>query len=305
MAGMSFTDDGRLVRRDGNTFYVHSATADTTVRGTNTIHSATAFTIAGLPTSSLWSGMTAAGNNTYYALASDGIYNVDLFGQTASLLPNTSASTRGAYGIGYHPSGNIIYNQFTSSDDGNVMAYNLATGTLTSIYDTTDFNDDLVIAPTGEIFTATLGDGGHIRDITILDWNGSGSATHIQTINAPNGADGLALSLDGSLFSNDKFGSASLTQYVFAGGDYSAAVTRNDIAFGDAISGDLGTVGPDGLFYISRQNQVYDDLSTELGWSIVSVGPGFVSPPIPTPIPPAIWLFGTGLLGLIGFGRRK
>jgi hypothetical protein len=31
----------------------------------------------------------------------------------------------------------------------------------------------------------------------------------------------------------------------------------------------------------------------------------FVSAPSPVPIPAAIWLFGTALIGLIGFGKRK
>lgn len=301
--GMSFTDDGRLVRRQGNIFYVHSSAADTMVRMTPTIHSAQAFVISGLPASSLWQGITAAGNNQFYVLAQDGIYHVDLFGQTATRLPNTSATTRGAYGLAYHPSGNLVYNQFTSADDGKVMAYNLANNTLQEIYDTQAFNDDLVVAPTGEIFTATLGNGGNTKQITVLDWAGSGSASLLNTITTVNGADGLALDLNGDLFSNDKSG-ATLYRYSFAGGDFSGAVTTTLIGSGKASSGDLGTVGPDGSFYITRQNQVYNDGTTEPDWSVIRVGPGFVPPPAPAPIPAALVLMLSGICGLMVMAKR-
>ena len=45
------------------------------------------------------------------------------------------------------------------------------------------------------------------------------------------------------------------------------------------------------------------DFSTDTNWTLGVWTPS--SPPNPVPVPAAVWLFGSGLLGLIGISRRK
>jgi hypothetical protein len=51
-----------------------------------------------------------------------------------------------------------------------------------------------------------------------------------------------------------------------------------------------------------------DDINPPLSGSPFTIDPGVVTAQIgavPVPVPAAIWLFGSGLLGLVGVARRK
>lgn len=82
--GQTFTADGRLLRSTGgNGLYVHSATADTTINGTNTIHSAVLTSITGLGGGY---GMTTGLDGKLYAM-------------TTSYIPTTLRPILTAYFI--------------------------------------------------------------------------------------------------------------------------------------------------------------------------------------------------------------
>lgn len=69
-----------------------------------------------------------------------------------------------------------------------------------------------------------------------------------------------------------------------------------------------------GIFFALQGTQTYADVVNELASGQLRVGlhvqafdgggsESFVN--MPVPVPAALWLFGSGLLGLIGFARRK
>ena len=53
-----------------------------------------------------------------------------------------------------------------------------------------------------------------------------------------------------------------------------------------------------GLFFIFEENDI-------TGEAIYSAVGGLDPAPNPVPVPAAVWLFGTALIGLVGFGKRK
>lgn len=85
--------------------------------------------------------------------------------------------------------------------------------------------------------------------------------------------------------------------YVFApsavGGDFAAISTANCAnACGFSIMRDEGLISVSGNTAIGR---VFDNPGT---WSVTEI-------PAPVPVPAAVWLFASGLIGLVGVARRK
>ena len=70
--------------------------------------------------------------------------------------------------------------------------------------------------------------------------------------------------------------------------------------------------GPDGLLYgIGGGSNLYSiDVSTGASSLLFPSSPlysnsGLAFPPSPVPVPAAVWLFGTALIGLVGFSKRR
>lgn len=154
----------------------------------------------------------------------------------------------------------------------------------------------MAVAPTGEIFLAVLGSS----RIDVVSDTGS----LINTFNVAHPADDIAFG-DGAAFGNNTDG--TITKYDFAGPGFTGAVTETVIASGGAY-GDLASVGPDGMFYVSQWGAIHwDDGSTTFENTIVRIGPdGFFSPSPGTgrvPEPSILFLMSLGLLGLFSFRR--
>lgn len=73
---------------------------------------------------------------------------------------------------------------------------------------------------------------------------------------------------------------------------------------GLAIEGGLESFGWDHLITVDGLNEMGQIVG--LGWLSDNKGRSlYLATPSPVPLPPAVWLFGSGLLGLIGLFRRK
>jgi len=101
--------------------------------------------------------------------------------------------------------------------------------------------------------------------------------------------------------------------YIYS--TYSNEITRYDAvtgvlqdSFGFAYNGG-GLAYGDGYIYSTYSNEItrYDAVTGVLqdSFGFAHNGGGLVFVPSSVPIPPALWLFGSGLLGLVGLARRK
>lgn len=97
--------------------------------------------------------------------------------------------------------------------------------------------------------------------------------------------------------------------------DNGLGVLNKGVDVGDAFSYTPGTTDPltanSQVFSATNQftgNLAYDLMSVQIDFSLSSnsaVGLSGSVSQIPVPLPPAVWLFGSGLLGLVGIARRR
>lgn len=248
--GLAWDPSGLLWRNDGNSVYVHSATANTVVHGTNTIHSETQHAITGAGLGGY--GMALGKDGFMYAQGGSSLVKID---------PVTFVSTRvagtagGYYGLKALPDGRIAYN----ANDNSVHVYNPATGIDVNIYNSGTFNDDLSVTPDGHILVAALS---ACRTDVI-----TASGTLVRSISTPHCADGMAFS-GGKIFKNNTDG--TLTTLSFAGPDFSGNVVETVIADG-FVYGDFAGVGPDNAFYINVADFKYADGTHGGGYGLVRI----------------------------------
>ena len=291
--GQTFTSGGQLVRSNGGGgVYVHSLAADTTVHGTNTIHSATFSSISGY---SGGYGLTTGMDGTIYANTGSGVQVINLATNTATTVAITAAHG-GAYGIKTMADGRIAHS--TSSQ---IYIYDPVLGTDTLIYNAPTFIDDIATDTLGNIFLAGLGNS------TTIIINSMG--TVLNTIASSHNNDGMAYG-NGSIYKNNTDG--TVTRLDFTDSTYSTLVSEVLIASGGGY-GDLASVGPDGSFYVTNQNLMFADGTYTGGYVLARIscnsGPCFAGGGIPDPTsvpePATLLLTGVGMLGMALSRRRR
>lgn len=113
--------------------------------------------------------------------------------------------------------------------------------------------------------------------------------------------------------------SAGTTLYFFGGDIDNTAGTVSSIA--DSLTGPIAGVNGDGLLatisftalasgnsnsIIQTANAIFlDSLGNDIVIDIFNNADVTVMPAVVTPIPAAVWLFGSALVSLVGVGRRK
>ena len=305
IVGQTFTSGGQLIRSNGGGgVYVHSLLADTTIHGSNTIHSSVFQSISGLGSGY---GLTTGLDGTIYANTSAGVQVINLGTSTATTLANTSGHG-GSYGIKTMADGRIAHNDGSSR----IWIYNPANGTDTLIYSSPVFIDDIATDTLGNIFLA----GQNSNRTIIIDSTGNvlnSINTSIVGIN-----DGMAFG-NGEIYKNNTNG--TISRLDFAAGGYTTLLSETVIASGGGY-GDLASVGPDGAFYVTNQSvRYFDGTSTAgSGYALVRIscnaGPCFAGGGVPDPTPdpnpttgvpePAtLSLLGLGMAGLFVTRRRK
>lgn len=288
---MGFDAAGHLIRPNASGgLYVGSLTADTTVNGTNTIHSA------------VYHSTGIGGYGITYRPQDGFLYSQNNGGQIGKIDPTTYAATTLAGTSSYYyrmhttPGGNLVFGQ------GNVLEqYNFTTSTQSTLYNANTFIDDVAVAPTGEIFVAALGS----NRIDVV----SATGTLINSFTSPNGhaSDGLAYG-NGAIYGNNTDG--TITKITFAGAGFTGAATETLIASGGGY-GDNATVGPDGAFYVTNNGVHFADGSTGPGgFSVVRIafvdtGSSFADGTTSVPEPTTLAILGMSLAGAAAARRRK
>lgn len=210
--------------------------------------------------------------------------------------------------------GNVVNNGTFKTTGANVTFAGNYTENGVYISDPSVNNFSNLIIGTGGYLIGGIGDEWHISGDFI---NNSLQSTQWNTDNA-------SLFLDGS----------GLQNLYLAGADLGATLngSSNNFSWGEfslssGVSAKLwdGNADPGGAFYVGlfelgggvgQMSDIFSDYNiyydpslagnTYLGGQSFALnGSGYLAPMSTVPIPNAVWLFGSGLLGLIGFARRK
>ena len=87
--------------------------------------------------------------------------------------------------------------------------------------------------------------------------------------------------------------------FLDASGAYLSAGAIFNLNFDTALTNAGGTIG------VSAEEVLLFSFTPPSGLPTVLTGSGFVTGTPAVPVPAAVWLFGSGLIGLIGVARRK
>ena len=195
--------------------------------------------------------------------------------------------------------------------------------TVSAVFDKTDMDtmntSDILTAPTGtpsttglpfEMYTnnAPVGLAGRAPENTSFDYNGTDATTSVGTIGLAGAWKTNSTDFTGQLV----FGDFSLHYDasrvgVNAGGTSSGWALTNHVSFA-ASTADLANItlinGIDG-FTLSGDIALNAGSAAFLG-GVAGQDVGDFSVTVSTvPVPAAVWLFGSGLLGVVGFGRKE
>jgi len=198
--------------------------------------------------------------------------------------------------IAFDPDGNLY--AITRVD---FYSVNKTTAEMTHIGERSDATNSLVFGSDGTLYTAS-------NSLYTIDIS-TGQATEIGRGGYSYTSSGDLAFVDGNLLLSDLEGDDSLVNVNASNGEGSLI---GDIGFENVF----GLASPNGvdLFGVSRFEVISIDPTTGVGTSILDYsgsglvdgyGAAFITEAALVPIPAAVWLFGSGLLGLVGIARRK
>jgi len=198
--------------------------------------------------------------------------------------------------IAFDPDGNLY--AITRVD---FYSVNKTTAEMTYIGERSDATNSLVFGSDGTLYTAS-------NSLYTIDIS-TGQATEIGRGGYPYTSSGDLAFVDGNLLLSDLEGDDSLVNINTSSGVGSLI---GDIGFGSV----WGLASPNGidLFGVDGYEVISINPTTGVGTSILDYsgsglvsanGAAFITEAAIVPLPAATWIFGSGLLGLIGIARRR
>ena len=198
--------------------------------------------------------------------------------------------------IAFDPDGNLY--AITRAD---FYSVNKTTAEMTHIGELNEGGNSLVFGSVGSLYTAS-------NSLYTIDIS-TGQSTEIGRGGYPYTSSGDLAFVDGNLLLSDSEGDDSLVKVNTSNGE---GALIGDIGFWNVF----GLASPNGvdLYGVSRFEVISIDPTTGVGTSILDYsgsglvdgyGAAFITEAALVPIPAAVWLFGSGLLGLVGIARRK
>ncbi len=238
------------------------------------------------------------------ALFSHQTLAVTVAGIEFSEIANTLVSSQGSYlsnvdGVTIDSSGNVISKSVTSPDavvDGNAASYVMSGSTPATL--NVSFGQSLNVADRNLTILVIGNDAPHSIGLSLL---GSGDTSS----QGP--------------FTLDSFGSPEKNLVGYT--DFNSV---SQVTSGEATTGEAGSTPPDstvslgstdttvtwGIYAMNITLADFFDsgasfTGVQLDISGYSAVPSLVGTTAVVPVPAAVWLFGSGLIGLVGVARRK
>jgi len=229
------------------------------------------------------------------------LYTVDVSTGTTSLIGSTGFAINS---MAYSWYSNTLY--ATQRKGGSLLTIDRTTGVATAIGSGLGVNiTSLAINSSGQAFGwGENADGVEIDDLHTIDLS-TGVATRVGESNLNTFAHGMAF-LDDTLYLNN--GNANL--YTIDTGTGAATFVGGS---GVQYNANGGINPDDGLYYGIDMSD--PSLDSNLNLNLINVSTGTAQGSIVldrqlhtltfVPVPAAVWLFGSGLIGLVGVARRK
>ena len=135
-----------------------------------------------------------------------------------------------------------------------------------------------------------------------------GANTNLQLVNFRGIDTGLLVNANGVLGANNSAVSPSTSPAYYSQGDdtwgFSSAFNATTAGIGNSLDFWLLSNSGSTISFLTKNNKVSVDQYAGQ-WNLASNGDLSFTSAAPVPLPPAVWLLGSALVGLVGVGRRK